>query len=249
MTGRRFRCLLLGAALTIGLVSPASADLEGGLAAYQAGDHVTALTLLEPEARLGNAQAQYLLGRMYALGEGDVLKNYSFAHTWLTLAANQGVVEALPVKMEISGKMSRRDIVSSMERQNDIVAAIQDGSAAAAIAEAQKQAEADAAFEQAQGEGQAEQAQEGQEVALAGQPAAAQVEPEADDGIADMDRRTLVREIQTELNRLGYDAGTPDGLYGPSTRSAIQDFQKKADLGTDGEATADLLRALRAAEG
>ncbi|MGV8831548.1 MAG: peptidoglycan-binding domain-containing protein [Devosia sp.] len=47
-------------------------------------------------------------------------------------------------------------------------------------------------------------------------PAAAQRAAEA---------RERMRLIQTRLNALGYDAGTPDGVSGPRTRRAISDFQ------------------------
>lgn len=41
--------------------------------------------------------------------------------------------------------------------------------------------------------------------------------------------RTEVRDYQTRLNALGYNAGTPDGLYGKMTRNAVSSFQ--ASLG------------------
>ena len=37
--------------------------------------------------------------------------------------------------------------------------------------------------------------------------------------------RDQVRDYQTRLNSLGYNAGTPDGLYGRMTRTAVNDFQ------------------------
>ena len=43
----------------------------------------------EQAAQLGDAQAQYHLGRMYATGEG-VVKNEAEAHALWTLAAAQG---------------------------------------------------------------------------------------------------------------------------------------------------------------
>jgi tetratricopeptide (TPR) repeat protein len=35
-----------------------------------------------------------------------------------------------------------------------------------------------------------------------------------------------VKLVQTVLNELGYDTGTPDGQFGPRTTSAIQAYQK-----------------------
>ena len=43
-----------------------------------------------------------------------------------------------------------------------------------------------------------------------------------------------VRKIQRKLNELGYDAGTPDGVLGPSTRAAIRRFQAAQGLKVTG---------------
>lgn len=234
--------LLAAGILAAGLPpGPARADIQAATAAYQAGEYQRAFALLEPLAVQGDPQAQFLLGRMYAEGQG-LLRDYSRAHTWLTLAANNGVNEALYAKSDVAGRMSTRDIIASMERQTSI---------------------ADGTYELASAAGPAEGAGTegaGAEVAVAGggaAPTAAQqqaAEPAqttpaaADDGIDDLSRRDLVRAVQEELNRLGFDAGTPDGLFGPSTRSAIQAFEKSAGREAGGEATPDLLRALRAAD-
>lgn len=51
-------------------------------------------------------------------------------------------------------------------------------------------------------------------------------------------------EVQQRLAGRGYDLGTPDGVIGPKTRSAIMDFQKRAGLLPDGHASGNLLKAL-----
>lgn len=242
--GAGLRMALLAAGiLAAGLpAGPARADIQAATAAYQAGEYQRAFALLEPLAVQGDPQAQFLLGRMYAEGQG-LLRDYSRAHTWLTLAANNGVSEALYAKSDVAGRMSTRDIIASMQRQTSI---------------------ADGTYELASAAGPAEGAGTdgaGAEVAVAGGGAApagaaqeqaaepAQATPAAaDDGIDDLSRRDLVRAVQEELNRLGFDAGTPDGLFGPSTRGAIQAFERSAGREASGEATPDLLRALRAAD-
>lgn len=55
---------------------------------------------------------------------------------------------------------------------------------------------------------------------------------------------SAVREIQQRLNKLGYDAGSPDGLEGPKTRSAITGFQKDYGMSSDGVASTELLAVL-----
>ncbi len=56
-----------------------------------------------------------------------------------------------------------------------------------------------------------------------------------------------VRDLQRRLNRLGFDAGYDDGLYGRQTSEAVRDFQLNGGLHVDGIAgprTVDLLRRL-----
>jgi len=51
---------------------------------------------------------------------------------------------------------------------------------------------------------------------------------------------STVVAIQQQLNRLGYDAGTADGLIGPRTTSAIRQYQRDHNLLIDGRATPEL---------
>jgi hypothetical protein len=43
-----------------------------------------------------------------------------------------------------------------------------------------------------------------------------------------------VKNLQLSLAALGYDPGTPDGNYGPSTQAAVEKFQAANGLATDG---------------
>ena len=56
----------------------------------------------------------------------------------------------------------------------------------------------------------------------------------------------LVRNIQAELTRLGYDAGPIDGLLGSKTRDAIQAFQATLDLTQNGRISEEILLLMRA---
>lgn len=49
------------------------------------------------------------------------------------------------------------------------------------------------------------------------------------------------RAIQKELKDRGYDVGPPDGVIGPRTVRAIEDYQRDAGLPVDGLATDTLL--------
>ena len=55
----------------------------------------------------------------------------------------------------------------------------------------------------------------------------------------------LVAQIQQGLQDLGYEVAVVDGLMGPNTRGAIQDFQRDEGLTPTGEATDAVKRAIR----
>ncbi|HCO55963.1 MAG TPA: lytic murein transglycosylase, partial [Pelagibacterium sp.] len=57
--------------------------------------------------------------------------------------------------------------------------------------------------------------------------------------------RSQREELQSLLNRRGYNVGTPDGVVGPKTRQGIIAFQRAAGLLADGHASSALLSALR----
>lgn len=53
-----------------------------------------------------------------------------------------------------------------------------------------------------------------------------------------------VRELQRRLNALGFDAGKDDGIFGPETQTALQDFQHNIALPADGIAGHETFAAL-----
>lgn len=57
--------------------------------------------------------------------------------------------------------------------------------------------------------------------------------------------RSQTRELQQALNRLGFDAGTPDGIMGPNTRSALRLWQRDRGETPDGFASVELLERLQ----
>lgn len=57
-----------------------------------------------------------------------------------------------------------------------------------------------------------------------------------------------VAALQTTLNRLGFDAGREDGIFGPQTQTALRDFQRNAGLSLDGVAGPATLAAFRRVE-
>lgn len=69
--------------------------LEDGMAAYERGDHVTALKLLLASAGEGSARAQNRLGVMYSKGQG-VEPDYKVAQMWF----NDALLQARKDEME-----------------------------------------------------------------------------------------------------------------------------------------------------
>jgi len=58
--------------------------------------------------------------------------------------------------------------------------------------------------------------------------------------------RNVIAQTQSMLSKIGFDAGTADGIMGERTRNAITAFQQRAGLPVNGRIDAELLKALRA---
>ncbi|WP_062012164.1 peptidoglycan-binding protein [Aureimonas sp. AU4] len=61
---------------------------------------------------------------------------------------------------------------------------------------------------------------------------------------ASVDMSRAIRNVQAILGKLGYDAGTPDGVVGARTEAAIRQFQSKSGLEATGRIDEPLIRAL-----
>lgn len=61
-----------------------------------------------------------------------------------------------------------------------------------------------------------------------------------------MTRGERVRTLQSCLNKLGFAAGTEDGVFGPQTEWAVRAFQSDAGIVVDGEVGKATLAALKA---
>lgn len=88
------RLLKIMLVLLVCAAQPAMAGpFEDAVVAYDKRDYRTALDLISPLAEQGNADAQFMLGRMYDSGHG-VPKDYAAAVAWWRRAANQGNAQA-----------------------------------------------------------------------------------------------------------------------------------------------------------
>jgi tetratricopeptide (TPR) repeat protein len=57
-------------------------------------------------------------------------------------------------------------------------------------------------------------------------------------------KTNLVRKVQQNLSRLGYNPGPADGIIGPKTRAAVKAFQRDNDLKIDSRINEALLEQL-----
>jgi N-acetylmuramoyl-L-alanine amidase len=54
-----------------------------------------------------------------------------------------------------------------------------------------------------------------------------------------------VAELQSLLARIGFDSGRVDGIFGPATKRALEDFQQNCGLYVDGVSGPDTVKALQ----
>jgi len=85
--------LVLAALFMLTTSGAQAADLQKGLAAYDAEDYETAFAEFSALAEEGHAEAQYNLALMYFLGTG-VAQDYVVAAKWYALAAEQEYAKA-----------------------------------------------------------------------------------------------------------------------------------------------------------
>ena len=202
----------------LGSASIASVVAEGE-AAYNRADYRQAKELLEPYALAGNMHAQFLLGRMYANGEG-VLQDYVRAHTWLNLAASDGHSEGT-LRDRISPRMTPTQLAQAQSdaRQFEPVpihAPTRKKTPSPSIAQKRWASPSDCTRKSA-----------------SKRPVSSKTS-----------ERQTIRDIQTYLAELGYDPGPADGLMGRRTRAAIRAYQSHSGLPESGQPSADLRLAL-----
>lgn len=56
---------------------------------------------------------------------------------------------------------------------------------------------------------------------------------------------SIVKKVQKKLNKLGYNCGKADGIYGTKTKNAIKDFQSNEGMTVNGEIKKALLKKLK----
>jgi TPR repeat protein len=101
--------------LSLGLAAPGAAGpLENANAAIVRGDCTTALRLFRSLAEQGVAEAQWVLGKMYANGQG-VPQDFTEATEWYFRAANQGHAEAQVTEGQLAMIAEPRDYAEALK--------------------------------------------------------------------------------------------------------------------------------------
>lgn len=216
---------------------------------YEAGegvprDDVMARQLIERAARGGNRIAMHDLALYYTEGRGGVDLSMTTAKSWFEQAARRGVVDSqfnLAILSESTDVGATPNIEDALfwyaiaARQGDQFAV----------------SRRDALRDTLSGE---------QLDAIDARIAAFTPRPidEAANGIfndvpwvktTQGPSRSQVREVQSLLASLGYQVGTPDGLMGSRTRTAIVQFERASGLSETGRVDRDLITRLATAAG
>lgn len=189
----------------------------------------------EKAAAGGNVKAMHDLAVFMAEGEGGE-QTYAGAVEWFRKGAEYGVVDSqynLGVLYEqglgISPNLTESLFWFDVANRNG------DGGAPAKIAELIERVSSEAAAQ-------------ARSRAATWQPATANAIANGRFGAQpwNMGNPLQVQAIQKALNALGYAAGTPDGIMGDGTATAIRDYQLSKNLAVTGTVTAGLIDALNA---
>lgn len=100
------RRLLLTVILMLASGVSVAADFNAGMAAYDRQDYRTAAEEFDVLAEAGDYHAQYMLGRMYALGNG-VAQDSVQAYKWYNIAASRGHTHAAEARDLLAQGMRR----------------------------------------------------------------------------------------------------------------------------------------------
>ena len=109
MTMRLLAGSLILAAQLLGGPGAFAGPWEDGMAAYNRGDYVPAITVFRAMAAQGNARAQSLLGVMYRRGQG-VSRSPVRAFVWFSRAAAHGDTSAKAELNEVSQAMTPAEL-------------------------------------------------------------------------------------------------------------------------------------------
>jgi TPR repeat protein len=105
---------LMLSAQVLGATGAFAGPWEDGMAAYNRGDYVPAITVFRAMAEQGNAEAQGLLGVMYRRGQG-VTRSSVRAFVWFSRAAARGNAKAKTELREVSQSMTPEELAKAKQ--------------------------------------------------------------------------------------------------------------------------------------
>ena len=205
-----------------------------------------AVSLYREAAEKGNVSAMHNLAVMLANGADGGKPDFAEAAEWFQKAADHGVADSqfnLAI-LHARGAGADADLVQSYKwfavaaREGDAEAAKRRDEVAEALG--------DADLSRAKQLAQAWKAQPLDESANRLTSPKEWTPADLIAASAPVDKETVVRDIQTILNKNGYDAGPADGVLGAKTDAAIKAFQKANGFAADGAITPELVKALLA---
>lgn len=218
-------------------VAVPAADFDQGMAAYERGDYKTALQQLMQLAEAGDADAQYILGRMFSRGLG-VVQDFAEAYKWYSLAAARGQRLAPSARAAVAAKLTPAQLAAAQQLARAWQPLGRLPAPAAAPPPAATPPPAAAPPPAA--------------TPPPATPPAVTADTKAATGpvdeSSDESSETTIALIQLSLKQLGFAIDHIDGKLGPATRAAIRAFQAKNDLPVDGRPSLKLQHALEAVE-
>lgn len=232
-----FRRLAVAVVVGCAAVTPASADYINGVRFWGRGDFTDAAREFLPAAQAGDVEAQYMMGRLYSLGDG-VPKDFVQAWVWFDRAARRGHSLAAEARDGMTQILTPDQLAQARASE-------QPGLAQAPVAQPPLQL-------------QPEQPVEGREVVLVPRqgvvasprpvrtPARMTAPGATAEGrlLASGDLTERVRQVQRSLMREGYFDGPADGTLAPATRDAIRRYQRDVGLPQTGLISAAMVKQL-----
>ncbi|MGE5514860.1 MAG: SEL1-like repeat protein [Bacteroidota bacterium] len=93
--------------LLVLLSRAALGDYQSGVRAWGHGDYAAAAVAFQSAAEAGEPESQYMMGRLYSLGDG-VPRDFVQAWLWFDRAARQGHVEAAEARASLDHVLNAR---------------------------------------------------------------------------------------------------------------------------------------------
>ncbi len=100
---------ILAGLLALAVSAVVRADFNTGMAAFESGEHASAFREFTPLARQGDVQSQYMLGFLFATGQG-VREDLLQAYKWFSLAQNAGYAPAKEATARVRARMTNQQV-------------------------------------------------------------------------------------------------------------------------------------------